>query len=153
MRLHRCSAAGDPHYRTFDGLRLDFMGTCKYTLAKPCPKEEMENLPDFNVEVLNEHRGKKTTVSYTAAVDIDVYGFRIRLLKGRRVLFGRLVENRDGVRSMKNGIIRSVPIRKPGFVIKRQGRNIVVKTDFGLYVTFDGRSRAVVELPSYYKNM
>ncbi|CAD5116778.1 DgyrCDS5627 [Dimorphilus gyrociliatus] len=153
MTLHRCSAAGDPHYRTFDGLRLDFMGTCKYTLAKTCPKKEQENLPDFNVEVLNEHRGKKTTVSYTALVDIDVYGYRIRLKKGRRVIIGKMKESSEGLRSMTNGILRTVPIRKPGFVVKREGRFVVLRTDFGLAVTFDGRSRAIVELPSYYKNM
>lgn len=30
----RCSAIGDPHYRTFDGKNFDFMGKCSYYLLK-----------------------------------------------------------------------------------------------------------------------
>jgi hypothetical protein len=29
-----CSASGDPHYITFDGVDYNFMGACAYTLAR-----------------------------------------------------------------------------------------------------------------------
>lgn len=30
----RCEALGDPHYKTFDGMRFDFMGKCSYYLLR-----------------------------------------------------------------------------------------------------------------------
>ena len=29
-----CSATGDPHYMTFDGIRYNFMGICSYTMVQ-----------------------------------------------------------------------------------------------------------------------
>ncbi len=49
----KCTARGDPHYTTFDGLRYDFMGECVYTLSKPTAGAKPANLPDFNVEVMS----------------------------------------------------------------------------------------------------
>jgi fructose-1,6-bisphosphatase len=36
-----CMASGDPHYKTYDGQMIHFMGTCKYTLTK--------TTKDFNI--------------------------------------------------------------------------------------------------------
>ena len=53
----------------------------------------------FNVEVKNEHRHGKMMVSYTRSVDVDVYGYRIRLHQNRKVAIGRLVDI-DGIMQM-----------------------------------------------------
>ena len=80
----RCSVSGDPHYRTFDGEMIHFMGICKYTLA--ASTKEAPNF--FAVEVKNEHRGN-TRVSYTRLVDIKLKNVIIRLMPGNKMLVSR----------------------------------------------------------------
>ncbi|KAM9279244.1 IgGFc-binding protein [Morus bassanus] len=130
-----CSIHGDPHYYTFDRQRHDFMGTCTYTLSKLC--ESNSSLPYFNVEAANEHRGTNTRVSYIQYVDIDVYGYRINLGKNRFVKV--------------DGVSQVLPLTlEQGVSIYFRGQYVVVTTDFGLDVKFDGNHRAEITLPSTY---
>ncbi|XP_063023602.1 IgGFc-binding protein-like [Melospiza melodia melodia] len=130
-----CSIHGDPHYNTFDKQRHDFMGTCTYTLSKLC--DSNSSLPYFNVEAANEHRGGNTRVSYVQYVDVDVYGYRINLGQKKAVKV--------------NGVSQVVPVTLvPGVSISLSGQYIVVTTDFGLQVKFDGNHRAEIILPSTY---
>ncbi|KAM6356993.1 IgGFc-binding protein-like [Alca torda] len=130
-----CSIHGDPHYYTFDKQRHDFMGTCTYTLSKLC--ESNSSLPYFNVEAANEHRGSNTRVSYVQYVDIDVYGYRINLGKNRIVKV--------------DGVSQVLPLTlAQGVSISFSGQYVVVTTDFGLNVKFDGNHRAEITLPSTY---
>lgn len=76
-----CSASGDPHYRTFDGQVLHFMGTCKYTLSQYVnPSSRCR----FHVQVKNENRGN-TQVSFTRSVHVVVRKTKIDLLKNNVV--------------------------------------------------------------------
>ncbi|XP_074009677.1 IgGFc-binding protein [Numenius arquata] len=130
-----CSIHGDPHYYTFDKQRHDFMGTCTYTLSKLC--ESNSSLPYFNVEAANEHRGSNTRVSYVQYVDIDVYGYRINLGKSRIVKI--------------DGVSQVLPLTlAQGVSISFSGQYVVVTTDFGLNVKFDGNHRAEITLPNTY---
>ncbi|XP_061227383.1 LOW QUALITY PROTEIN: IgGFc-binding protein-like [Neopsephotus bourkii] len=130
-----CSIHGDPHYDTFDKQYHDFMGTCTYTLSKLC--ESNSSLPYFNIEAANEHRGGNTRVSYIQYVDVDVYGYRINLGKNRVVKV--------------NGVSQVLPLTLvQGVSISLSGQYVVVTTDFGLNVRFDGNHRAEITIPSTY---
>lgn len=72
-----CWAMGDPHYRTFDGKRYDFMGTCAYVIAKKCGDG---SLPAFEILALNENRGSRK-VSYVGQVIIKVYDLTITVVR------------------------------------------------------------------------
>lgn len=74
-------ASGDPHYRTFDGQMIHFMGECKYTLSKLDSTDECA----FNVEVKNVKRHENSKVSFTRLVDVKVPGYNIRLLQKKRL--------------------------------------------------------------------
>ncbi|XP_078420741.1 IgGFc-binding protein-like [Cetorhinus maximus] len=131
-----CTVQGDPHYNTFDKQAHDFMGTCTYTLSKLC--DINSNLPYFNVEAANEHRSGNSYVSYVKHVNVNVYNHRITLEKGRVVKV--------------DGQVEVLPVSvASGVHVGLSGKYVVVSTNFGLRVRFDGRHRAEVTLRSVFK--
>ncbi|TSL34612.1 Zonadhesin [Bagarius yarrelli] len=133
-----CSVSGDPHYTSFDKRVHHFMGSCSYTLTKPC--NETSGIPYFTVNTQNEHRGNNKKVSYVKSVIINVYGSNIILNKGRKVQI--------------NGLQVTVPITLTnGVKIFLSGKFVALETNFGLRVRFDGNHHADVSLPSVYKGL
>ncbi|XP_064598027.1 zonadhesin-like [Liolophura sinensis] len=129
-----CSGSGDPHYKTFDGATIHFMGICKYTLAKLLDKT---NKCYLNVEVKNEHRGFNKKVAYTRLVDVKIQNYVIRLHQGRRVFINKME--------------KFLPVTLTnGVAITRSGNNVVVKTVCGAEIMFDGNHVVTVKIPKQW---
>ncbi|XP_030398777.1 IgGFc-binding protein-like [Gopherus evgoodei] len=131
-----CMASGDPHYTTFDGKKYDFMGTCIYQLAGVCSKDP--TLTPFNIKVENNNRGSKA-VSYTKTVTLEVYGRNITV-------------SQQYPRKIKvDGVFTNLPFyHEEKLQAYVSGSHIVIKTAFGLRVTFDGSSLVRVTVPNTY---
>ncbi|XP_069768935.1 IgGFc-binding protein-like, partial [Narcine bancroftii] len=134
-----CQAAGDPHYRSFDGRRFDFQGTCAYVLART-PQNE-STLPAFAVHVVNQPYGAQGRVSVTRAVEVVVGQVRLRLEQGLPW------------KVKLNGVLTNLPLTLDEGWLRafQHGREAVIQTDFGLKVTYDLVYRLVVTVPGSYR--
>ncbi|EGW06332.1 Zonadhesin, partial [Cricetulus griseus] len=131
-----CIASGDPHYLTFDGALHNFMGTCTYVLTRPCWSNIQEN--NFVVSVTNEIRDGNLEVSNVKAVHVQVFDLKISLFKGRRVVL-----NNQRV---------TLPVwpLKGRVTIRSSGIFVLLYTNFGLQVRYDGNHLVEVTVPSSY---
>ncbi|XP_076136862.1 IgGFc-binding protein-like [Alosa pseudoharengus] len=134
-----CRGSGDPHYRSFDGKKFDFQGTCTYLLSKVISTQD-PSLEPFEVQVQNENRGGNIVVAYTKTTLITVYGHTI------------VLSSDNPGRVMLNNVFVNLPLalENGNLSIFRRGRAGVVKTDFGLEMQFDWRSYVSVTVPSTY---
>ncbi|KAF6128234.1 zonadhesin [Phyllostomus discolor] len=131
-----CTVSGDPHYQTFDGALHHFMGTCSYTLTQPCWSWSLDN--HFVVGTTNEFQGGNLEVSYVKAVYVKVFNLRISLIKGHKVVL--------------NGRQVALPVwpARGRLSIRLSGSFILLYTDFGLQVRYDGHHLVKVTVPSTY---
>ncbi|XP_063798275.1 IgGFc-binding protein [Pseudophryne corroboree] len=132
-----CNTVGDPHYKTYDGKKIDFQGTCTYLFSSLC--DHSRGLTNFSVWVQNQNRGNHR-ISYATVVYIFVYGLEIQL--------SRQYPNKV----MVNNMLINLPYRSlDGRVfIFRTPSLAVVSADFGLKVGYDFNSVARVGLPGTY---
>ncbi|XP_074837544.1 IgGFc-binding protein-like [Carettochelys insculpta] len=128
---------GHLHYSTFDGVMFGYQGVCKYTLSKYCGSPG--SLPDFTVQVENEHRGS-IGVSWTRLVELDVYGERITVAAGQ---YGRV---------QVNGSLVNLPLVLASGKLYAyfSGSSAVLQTDFGLSVSYDWSHSVALSLAEIY---
>ncbi|XP_048357601.1 IgGFc-binding protein-like [Sphaerodactylus townsendi] len=136
-----CWAMGDPHYRTFDKQKYNFMGTCTYTMAKTCGSDS--TLPPFHITAKNENRGRKT-VSYVGSVTVQVYGYHISVARNERGLV-RVNNQRSRLPiSLHDGKLR----------LYQSGRLVVIETNFLLKVSYDWNHYLLVKISSsFFENV
>ncbi|XP_072315847.1 zonadhesin, like [Eucyclogobius newberryi] len=132
-----CHVAGDPHYYTFDGVMHTFMGTCTYTLVEVC---NTTMVTPFKIVAKNEERGQPEA-SYVRSVKVYLpHDTVVELHKSRRVLLnGRRVRTPLSVGSSGTRVISS-------------GSYVLLDTDFGLRVKFDGVHHLEITVPGEYFN-
>uniref|UniRef100_A0A4W3IMY0 VWFD domain-containing protein n=1 Tax=Callorhinchus milii TaxID=7868 RepID=A0A4W3IMY0_CALMI len=136
IRTATCSASGDPHYRTFDGLPFDFQGTCRYTLSELCAPAA--DLTAFRVTVENERRGS-TAVSWTRQVRVLVYGYQVQMTRGER-----------GSVQVKAATNLPVTLASGNIRVHHSGSAAVLETDLGLRVSYDWSHYVTVTVPGTY---
>nr|XP_048289896.1 zonadhesin isoform X4 [Myodes glareolus] len=131
-----CIASGDPHYLTFDGALHHFMGTCTYVLTQPCWSNAQDD--NFIVSVTNEVRDGNLEVSNVKAVHVQVFGLKVSLFKSRTVVL-----NNQRV---------ALPVwpLKGRVTIRLSGIFVLLYTNFGLQVRYDGKHLVEVTVPSLY---
>ncbi|XP_033733950.1 uncharacterized protein LOC117323058 [Pecten maximus] len=132
LAMCNCLVSGDPHYTTFDGEQIDFMGTCKYMLSE---YRKSEDVCSYAVEVKNERRGSNSKVSFTRLVDVKMFGQVIRLHQQKNVYI--------------DGQLTYLPYTAAMFEVVMSGTYVRFSSKCGLVVEFDGESNAWVRVPSH----
>ncbi|XP_046720965.1 kielin/chordin-like protein [Silurus meridionalis] len=126
-----CIVFGDPHYRTFDGKMVNFQGTCTYVLAQDCEGG------DFSVHVTNDDRGRKG-VSWTKEVTVYIRDVVIQLLQ-------------DWVVKVDHETVTLPFLKEPYIYLERKSNTILLNTNVGVKVLWNGRSHLEVSVPGTYK--
>ncbi|XP_038159106.1 zonadhesin, like isoform X6 [Cyprinodon tularosa] len=130
-----CHVAGDPHYYTFDGEMLTFMGTCTYTLVEVC---DANMVTPFRVVAKNEERGQPEASYVRSATVFLPHDMVVELQKSRRVLLnGRRVKT-------------PLTIEAAGAKVITSGTFTLLDTNFGLQVKFDGVHHLEITIPGEY---
>ncbi|KAI0233331.1 hypothetical protein LSAT2_016413 [Lamellibrachia satsuma] len=134
-----CRLRGDPLLETFDGQWLMVIGQKKYTMVKHMnPDDDCS----FNVEVKTEPSSANPDKTYPNFMDVEVYNLKIRISNSLVVTIG----DQEITLPANN-------THHPGLAIYKSDGYVVVETDCGLRVGFNGKSQetaATLTIPPRY---
>ncbi|XP_067398992.1 IgGFc-binding protein-like [Emydura macquarii macquarii] len=131
-----CLAYGDARYVPFSGGRFEHQGGCSYRLAGSCSEDVFSGTVPFYVQVHTRPDPSRLGPA-TKSVEIGVYDKVISLSQ----------EQRGTV--LVDGLLVHLPyFLKNQLMVFRSSWDVLVKTDSGLTVAFDGDGRLRLSLPT-----
>ncbi|EFX67110.1 hypothetical protein DAPPUDRAFT_64092 [Daphnia pulex] len=126
-----CTVFGDPHYRTFDGRVFNFQGACKYLLTSDCRNDT------FSVRVTNDARSSRS-FSWTKTVTLTIEDLKVTLGQNMKV---KVNHKRVSLPFVSLGVLSVV----------QEGYSVVVRTNLGVKLLWDGESFLEVTVPPAFK--
>lgn len=134
-----CYAIGDPHYKTFDGMKFNYMGACSYYLVV---------LPEFSIEA--ENVPCDGTMSLEYGFETPSFSGKATCTKTVTIHFGNnntIIKLGQGKIVFVNGeIVEKLPINVQNLAYIREQSTFflqIVITN-GIEVWWDGETRVYI---------
>ncbi|XP_056598963.1 zonadhesin-like [Triplophysa dalaica] len=142
----KCTIDDEPEYRTFDKMKHKFKGKDSYILVQTTNLPS--NIPDVYVVTVNKKVKDKSSEEDSSEEDDD--DGRLRAIRIR--VYNHTVDFKKGRKIMVDGLSVRAPISPSGGIkIWDRSSRVFLKTDFGLFVEFDGKHKAEITLSHVYK--